>query len=1388
MSRPRGCRPIPFRPFFLFAVLSLALLHARALASDGIPDFRILEESAAGVVFEYRLPAVAAVPAPGGGVSLRMEGGRLIGETGFPALPVRPFVIALPPGAEMSVDFGDLRTEETDGWDVAPQPALTDSGEAPAPWAPDLPEGLVPSRWYEVSPPSRLRDHRVVAVTLHPLRYDAGTGTTAILRSAIVRIRFAGGRTGNGGGGALRDPFEGVYRATILNHRSASAWREGPSKSLRKRVDSFASSEAWIRIEIGERGLYSIAYDDLEEAGVLDPLSEIGDARTIRLFTGNGLPLPVELSEPRDEWMGECAIRVVGEEDGAFDPWDRVEFYGMPPRGWTGEFDPDAESYYERFDHPHADRNVYWLTWGGEFSGAPKRMGTTLAGPDAVPGGAPTHGTFSEVLHFEEDLFLDLTRYGSDGWFWTDRSGQEPFWTGDVAIPDPDTASAGTLRARFYHYETALNSCGTQGMIVRVNGDVLGSDSWDSCERECDSVYVDEFGREICVDPHIAPHDVFVEGVRLREAGVGIEFEATMRKHAYLDWFDVGYDRLFRAREGELRFRLPGEEDARVPIEGLPAGSRTFDVVDPKEVKELADLGVSGDSLVLFVPAGSPRTFHALGDSAWRKPAAMERRFVEDLRAPARGGEYLILAADECVSAALPLAALRSGEGTVKTVKLSDVYDQFAWGLPDPAAIRDFLAWALREWPEGERPAYVLLLGDATDDFRNRLETPDRNVLPTHYRVDPSGAEIGTYATDDYFAYLDPDSGEGDWAPDLAIGRLPAQDAGEGAAMIDKIVSYESSPERGSWRNRLLFLADDEYKRGGTNGYDCTFLLSHTADAEFLAAARGDRYEREKVYLVEYPLSPNALKPEAKEAYLRRFSEGHVLASYTGHGGFDKMADEEVLIWRDVSSETLGNGSRLPFLSAWACDLGRFDLRHQDCLSEKMMKLEEGGIVGFVAGTEGTFGSVSRELARDFLEGFVPDTGAGFSMGNALLAAKVLTGVSRNGRKINDEKYVLCGDPAMKIGIPEDGIRVLGGDTLALRRGEAAMVRGEVVDPFGARISSFEGILELTARGAADTSGYSFMDSVCGGGSTPRERHVDHDLLGPLFHRGEADVTGGAFEATFFVPLDIPAGPFGRVGFYAYAADGREAAGGSDSVAVRPEPDDYERDDFDGPSIRLVADGAEHTPGFRSTSRTSFEVVVEDGSGIAYDGTSASYVVGLSFDDGPAVDLTPRFALDRNAYRSGRASFRLPEVSADSLADGEHELTFFAKDGFGNESEAAYRVDYTVDPRPLAFLGEVLNYPNPFDPDREETEIAVDLSRDARLEIRILTLTGKRIRVLGECRAYGAARMTACTWDGRDGDGDRVANGVYLIRVIAETADGRERAESIGKAVVRRGR
>jgi flagellar hook assembly protein FlgD len=95
---------------------------------------------------------------------------------------------------------------------------------------------------------------------------------------------------------------------------------------------------------------------------------------------------------------------------------------------------------------------------------------------------------------------------------------------------------------------------------------------------------------------------------------------------------------------------------------------------------------------------------------------------------------------------------------------------------------------------------------------------------------------------------------------------------------------------------------------------------------------------------------------------------------------------------------------------------------------------------------------------------------------------------------------------------------------------------------------------------------------------------------------------------------------------------------------------------------------------------------------------------------------------------------------------------------------------------------ELLNHPNPTE---SSTGFFYHLTDTAdRVRAEVYTLTGKRIRVLDGLSGRVGYNANPEAWDGADADGERVANGVYLFRVVALRAG--ERAEAIGKAVVTR--
>lgn len=119
--------------------------------------------------------------------------------------------------------------------------------------------------------------------------------------------------------------------------------------------------------------------------------------------------------------------------------------------------------------------------------------------------------------------------------------------------------------------------------------------------------------------------------------------------------------------------------------------------------------------------------------------------------------------------------------------------------------------------------------------------------------------------------------------------------------------------------------------------------------------------------------------------------------------------------------------------------------------------------------------------------------------------------------------------------------------------------------------------------------------------------------------------------------------------------------------------------------------------------------------------------------------------------------------------DGKHKLLVQATDKSGNASGSIdYRIDFEVINR--STITEVLNYPNPFTTSTQFVFTLTGTQVPDEFKIQIITVSGKIVREITQAE-FGPIRIgrneSMYRWDGRDEFGDRLANGVYLYRVLA---------------------
>jgi hypothetical protein len=179
-----------------------------------------------------------------------------------------------------------------------------------------------------------------------------------------------------------------------------------------------------------------------------------------------------------------------------------------------------------------------------------------------------------------------------------------------------------------------------------------------------------------------------------------------------------------------------------------------------------------------------------------------------------------------------------------------------------------------------------------------------------------------------------------------------------------------------------------------------------------------------------------------------------------------------------------------------------------------------------------------------------------------------------------------------------------------------------------------------------------------------------------------------------------------------------------------------------------------------------------DVHGINTSGSGVGHRLEAWLDGNPqSIDLSDYYQSATNRFDSGTVQYRF-----GPLAEGSHKLRMRAWDTYNNSSatETAFDVVTGVGLR----LSNVFNFPNPFSSSTvftfEHNQIAV-----VDAEVKIYTVAGRLIQSLKKTGI--SDHFVQIPWDGRDRDGDIIANGVYLYKVVARTEDSRFGGEALGK-------
>ncbi len=689
------------------------------------------------------------------------------------------------------------------------------------------------------------------------------------------------------------------------------------------------------KFKVSSDGIYIVKYSDLYS----DCPAVTFEPSTISL-TNQGLEIPVEV--------------VDSNGNNQFDIGDFIEFYGKAIGRDDSRF---------RF----TETNVYWLSVGEKTGKRMERvMPTSSSGPPTLP-----NPSFQKRLHIENDTYYVQENYPEislpsdvrEHWFWGDRIYPEndvrtyPFSTRYIEKNIPVSIKIRVQSVSFDHY-----------VRIYVNGNLAGSKVWDSQD----------------------PYDVEISGIPGTYFNSGpntLTIESIGGGLFYLDWFEVIYNRQYKAESNVIEFtgrnhiNLSGFSSATVPDISV------YEISDPVNMKKITLVNLprktsSGDYEVSF---SSPFTDEGLFmslTSDQKKNPVIEPYTPSGIKS--KEGDYVIITHKDFADAVKTLADYRALQGyRAAIVNMGDIYDEFGDGLETPHAVRAFLKYAFDNW--STKPLYVLLTGDATVDYKdlsgNGVKSGIKSYVPAYLYNYPG---LGEVPGDNWFADVNDDV-----SPDMNIGRIPAKIPDDVVSVVSKIISHENSVNKS---RDVLLIADDD---------NPSFEDLSNSIADIMTPYG---YTGNKIY-------QGVLQENFKASVLAGMDSNPLIVNYTGHGAVYDWANNMF-----TSGDTvLLSNTGYPFVVALNCFNGYFssgDEQPFTSISEALLLAKNKGAVAVFSASSWGYLSDHDSLARELYNTLSTDD---VTLGEAVKMAK--TRAYEKGDIMEDvvQTFIFFGDPATRL-------------------------------------------------------------------------------------------------------------------------------------------------------------------------------------------------------------------------------------------------------------------------------------------------------------------------------------------------------------------------------------
>jgi hypothetical protein len=1235
-----------------------------------------------------------------------------------------------------------------------------------------------------------VRHQRMVAVSVSPFRYDEATGRLSVVRSLTVRVTFSGGTGTALGATALGEgPADATLEDALLNPDQGRRFRLAatPARSARLEralgagaVSAFGFDEDFpeVRVKVDSTAVHWLAYEDLAASGfpVGVPVGEVSVHR--HEYTEGTTPPYATVEVP-------CEV-VDWNANGTFDEGDALYVF--------------LQSWFQR-----ARPSVWQRMWGdADFAYVTRVTARPAARPATRDGwrnatGLTPLASYPQTRHYEHDsgdyheYYTSLPDTLTDPFQWTvvqtyyERPDSFTYVANDLDPSRPVTISSQFVaRSSKGHvtWVTTRNGSGTRTVVVDSSG-------WA--------------GRVTITLTGTVPGTALSEGVNAlafygRNSDQPADPVLNGGTSAGLNGFDVTLWRSYRAIKGYLDCNS-GDASGVFQIQAGGFTSNAIEVwdvtdstaavrltIDPSRITQSA-----GRWSVVFQDSTGPaqRRRYVVFDVPRAVPAAAfgsvtRRGLTEGASRP----DYLLVVPAAWESAVQPLAAARRAQGLdVLVAPYEAIRDEFNGGRPSAHAIKRFIRYAYANWDT----RYVTLVGDAGgEDPQDKYGgTGSVEWLPTMLVRSPiatvsSTGELAleTIPTDSWYGWcVDPACTDPSLTPrlhDLYVGRLPVNSASEAAAVAAKLANYDALTGDQTWRDRLLLSSDDMYSGEGfgslgstptycRRSYEGVFATLNARSRTIVRTEAGlANTDAELFDLGQYLVNEAVTVPSpgdtcrvdrgatqthtratATLALLSRLNAGRLWWNYQGHANETVLTHENLYVTESGTDDwRLLTNTNKPFLfSAFSCHANNFG-RRLERLIEKGPAIGEELVTAPTTGAIASWASsgyevipssdpglthINLELARALFSRVPPDTARALRadgdpyahpvLGDAIALALMKAYRQNVGSPYEREvgmTYTLLGDPATRIALsaPQTFVTANG---LTVTSGEAVRLH----------------TLADTVRIMADLVSNQALTHI----------RIERDIDGVQDTLTAADYT---------ISPSFPDTARGGLGGRRYLVTHRA------SLTARPHTYTFRTTDARGTVASFVVSFP-----FQTVLRAE-GTLVNDGDAVAPTANLTMLVISPAPIADPANALVLRINGEVQAFT---ASPNAGDVSGRewvlSWSHAPFPIGLYGVELFvDGVSSAVHSYQVTVGAGQLRLVNTMM-FPNPFEDDLG-TWFSFDLQSGSPADvlIRVFTASGRLVYRRSERQLAPGYHQLA--WDGRDAEGEKLANGVYFYRLFAD--------------------